>query len=224
LKKVIMMTKKMREKPEIKGKERQKPLSQFLRKMESRSEGISVPQKLVEANALVRTEDWVTNEDVSNLLEMEDSKGKFELVRETKFGNPKVIATTYTEKGDKVEFVLEITSSKHEKNVSEILEDLEVVSEDLVRKVELIEYAHRASIITNDPRLVEEVIMLMIRGNLNFERSGSLSAGLRMVEEVNYVPARNRTLNAVRSAYLEKTLRDPTFMSDPADWLNDGGF
>jgi len=215
-----------KKKPEIKGKERQKPLSQFLKKMETRSEGISVSQKLVEANALVKTDELVSNEDVSNLLEKEDVKGNFKIIRDDRFGNPKVVATTYTEKGDKVEFVLEITSNKHEKNVSEILEDLEVVSEDLVRKVKLIEQAHKASIVTNDPRLVEEIIMLMIHSNLTFGRPGleSISHELRMMRQVNYVPARNRALNAVNSTYLEKILRDPTFMSDPADWLNDGSF
>ncbi len=201
-----------------KGEEKKKPLSQFLKKTETRSEGISVPQKLVEANALVKTGEGVTDREVSDLLEKEDSRGNFRIIRDDRYGNPKVVATTHTEKGDKVEFILEISSNKHEKNVSEILEDLEVVSEDTIRKVKLIEKAYRAAVVTSNPRLVEEIIMLVTRSKLNFGRLGSesISHELRTAEQVFYVPARQRVYEAV--------MRDPNFMSDPADWLKDGSF
>lgn len=232
------MTEKMR-KPENKGRRRSKqPLSRVMRNSgvsigllgglmgasSSEKLDISVPQKLVEANALVKTEEWVTDEDVSNLLEKEDSRGDFRIIRDDRYGNPKVVVRTETEKGDEVEFVLEITSNKHEKNVSEILEDLGgAVSEDFIGRVELIEMAHRVSILTNKPKLAEDTIMLMLDERpLGRPELDSMSDELRMAESVLYVHERERTVyNAVRSTYLEKVLRDPNFMSDPSDWIKD---
>ena len=166
-------------KQEKKGKRRQskQPLSRVMRNsavslgmlsglmgVSSRAKpDISVPQKLVENNALVKTDEWVTNEDVSKVLESEDIKGDFRIIRDDKYGNPKVVVTTETEEGYSVEFILEITSNKHEKNVSEILEDLGgAVSEDFIGRVQLIEMAHNVSIRINNPELVEDTITLML--------------------------------------------------------------
>lgn len=209
----------MKKRQEIKGKEKaRKPLPHIFKKMESRSEGISVPQKLVEYNALVRTEEWVTDREVSDLLEKEDSKGNFKIIREKEFGNPKVIATTHTEKGDKVEFVLEITSGKHGEKVSEILKDLGVVSEDLVGRVELIEMAHRVSGLTGDHSIAEGTIRLMLDRDVDHkEQYYSLVLDtLRPKNAIMPSPSQKRLF--------DESLRNPNFMSPDVDAIKDDCF
>jgi len=229
-----MMTEKMREKPEKKGEEQRKPLSQVRKSMRTSMASavlasgimgvssrekldISVPQKLVENNALVKTDELVTDVELSNLLEMEHSKGKFELIRDSEYGNPKVVATTQTENGDKVEFILEIISNKHEKKVSEILEDLDgAVSEDLIGRVELIEMAHRVSIITKDPTIVEGTIMVMLDRDVNHKEQ-YYSLVLDTLRPKNAIMPSQKRL-------FDESLRNSNFMSDDADWIKDDCF
>jgi len=227
----------MKKKPEKKGKGRKQPLSRVMRNSavslgmlsglmgvsSSEKPDISVPQKLVENNALVKTEEWVTDEDVSKVLESEDIKGDFRIIRDEKYGNPKVVVRTETEEGYNVEFVLEITSNKHEKDVSEILEELgAAVSEEFIGRVELIEMAHRVSIAADQPGLVEDTIMLMVDEKPNPEESEQgVEYTIKLTPRIS---TEQKVLNAVHSTYLEKVLRYPNFMSDDADLLDDGSF